>query len=144
VGFSRFWLTWRAARESVLAASSALQGSVSIAAVIVLLALWSLGFCWWVRGLFIFSSARTPRLRASPPLAQRLHRFRCMKTRLMTLPELMMIAGTRVALGAGLGLLLGSRLSDNARRGAGWTLLGLGAVTTIPLAMNVIGKTNHA
>jgi hypothetical protein len=63
-----------------------------------------------------------------------------MKTRLMTLPELGMIAGTRMALGAGLGLLIGSRLNDSARRGAGWALLALGAASTIPLAMNVLGK----
>jgi hypothetical protein len=63
-----------------------------------------------------------------------------MKTRLLTLPEIGMIAGTRMALGAGVGLLLGSRLNQNARRGAGWALLALGAVSTIPLAMNVLGK----
>jgi hypothetical protein len=56
-----------------------------------------------------------------------------MKTRLLTLPEIGMIAGTRMALGAGLGLLIGSRLDENARRGAGWALVAIGAVSTIPL-----------
>jgi hypothetical protein len=77
-------------------------------------------------------------------LAHRVHFSPDMKTRLLTLPEIGLIAGTRMALGAGVGLLLGSRLNDNTRRGAGWALLALGAVTTIPLAMNVLGKANSA
>ena len=66
-----------------------------------------------------------------------------MKTRLLTLPQLFMIAATRVALGAGLGLLLGRKLSDKARRGAGWSLLAVGGVTTIPLAMGVLGSARR-
>lgn len=58
----------------------------------------------------------------------------------MTLPEIMLIGGTRVALGAGIGLLLAERLSDDQRRGAGWALLAVGALSSIPLAMNVLGK----
>ena len=67
-----------------------------------------------------------------------------MKTRLVTLPEIAMIAGTRIALGAGIGLLLGGRLSDKGRRGAGWALLAVGAASTIPLAINVLGKHDRA
>jgi len=67
-----------------------------------------------------------------------------MKTRPLTLPDVMLIGGTRVALGAGLGFLLGSRLNEKMRRGAGWALLAVGALTTIPLAINVIGKSNNA
>jgi hypothetical protein len=63
-----------------------------------------------------------------------------MQERSLTLPELVLIAGTRVALGAGIGLLLGDRLSRDGRKGAGWALLGLGVVTTIPLVMGVLGK----
>jgi hypothetical protein len=59
-------------------------------------------------------------------------------TRWVTLPELFLIAGTRVALGAGIGLLVAERLSDQQRRAVGWTLLGVGAITTIPLAANVL------
>jgi len=58
----------------------------------------------------------------------------------VSLPELALIAGTRVALGAGLGLLLGDRLPPDQRRGVGWALLLLGAATTIPLAFEVLGK----
>jgi hypothetical protein len=57
----------------------------------------------------------------------------------ITLPELALIAGTRAALGAGIGLLLADRLDPGQRRAAGWTLLLLGAATTIPLAFEVLG-----
>jgi len=57
----------------------------------------------------------------------------------ITLPELALIAGTRAALGAGLGLLLADRLSDEQRKGVGWTLVAIGAITTIPLAFEVLG-----
>ena len=62
-----------------------------------------------------------------------------MKETRVTLPELALIAGTRVALGAGLGLLLADRLPADQRRAIGWTLLGLGALTTVPLALEVLG-----
>jgi hypothetical protein len=58
----------------------------------------------------------------------------------MTIPELMLIAGTRVALGAGIGLLISERLSKDQRRGAGWALLGVGALTTIPILRGVLAK----
>jgi hypothetical protein len=57
----------------------------------------------------------------------------------ITLPELGMIAGTRAALGAGLGLLLADRLDDRQRKAVGWTLFLFGAVSTIPLAIEVLG-----
>ena len=58
----------------------------------------------------------------------------------ITLPELGLIAGTRGALGAGIGLLLADRLNPDQRRAVGWTLLLVGALTTIPLALEVLGK----
>jgi len=63
-----------------------------------------------------------------------------MQQRGLTIPELILIAGTRVALGAGLGLLIGDKLQRDVRKGAGWALLGVGVVTTIPLVMGVLGK----
>lgn len=63
-----------------------------------------------------------------------------MQERRITLPELGLIAGTRVALGAGLGLLLASRLDVDRRRAVGWTLLLVGVVSTVPLALEVLGK----
>lgn len=58
----------------------------------------------------------------------------------LTLPELALIAGTRGLLGAGVGLLLADRLSAEQRRAVGWTLVGIGALSSIPLAMEVFGN----
>lgn len=59
----------------------------------------------------------------------------------LTLPELALIAGTRVLLGAGIGLLLGDRLDEDRRKAVGWTALAVGVLSTIPLGINVINKT---
>lgn len=58
----------------------------------------------------------------------------------LSVTDLILIAGTRVALGVGIGLLLSDRLNRDQRRAAGLALLGVGAATTIPLAISVIGK----
>ena len=63
-----------------------------------------------------------------------------MKERSLTVPEIMLIGGTRIALGAGIALLLAQRLNDDQRRGAGWALLAVGALSSIPLIINVLGK----
>ncbi len=47
----------------------------------------------------------------------------------LTVPELGLIAGTHAALGAGLALLLGDRLTPEQRRTVGWTLFAVGIVT---------------
>ena len=67
-----------------------------------------------------------------------------MKETSLSLPDIFLIAGTRVALGAGLGLLLARRLSESARKGAGAALLAVGALSTIPLALNVFGRRKQA
>jgi hypothetical protein len=58
----------------------------------------------------------------------------------LTIPEIALFAGTRVALGAGIGLLLARRFSRDERKGAGWALFGFGALTTIPLVIGLAGK----
>lgn len=63
-----------------------------------------------------------------------------MKKSDLTLPEIALIAGTRGMLGAGAGLLLADRLSDNQRKAVGWTLLAVGLISTIPLAIEVLSK----
>jgi hypothetical protein len=60
----------------------------------------------------------------------------------LTITEILLIAGTRVALGAGIGLLLSGRLNDDQRKAAGVALALIGGLTTIPLAINVISKTD--
>src|SRR6266581_8583401 len=60
--------------------------------------------------------------------------------RKLSIAEIMLIAGTRVALGVGIGLLLSSRLNNDQRKAAGLALALVGGLTTIPLALGVIGK----
>ncbi|HMF55489.1 MAG TPA: hypothetical protein VK619_03955 [Pyrinomonadaceae bacterium] len=63
-----------------------------------------------------------------------------MKKRGLTIPEIILIGGTRAALGAGLGLLLSGRLNQDQRRAIGWTLFLVGAISTIPLGISVLAK----
>ena len=63
-----------------------------------------------------------------------------MKERRLTLPEIGLIGGTRAALGAGLALLLSDKLNDDQRKAVGWTLFLVGAISTLPLAINVLGR----
>jgi len=60
--------------------------------------------------------------------------------RRLNIAEIMLIAGTRVALGAGIGLLLSSRLTKDQSKAAGLALAIFGGLTTIPLALGVIGQ----
>jgi hypothetical protein len=66
-----------------------------------------------------------------------------MKEAHISLPELALIAGTRGALGFGLGLLLADRWSVEQRRGIGWGLFLVGLVSTIPLAFEVFGRSQE-
>lgn len=61
-----------------------------------------------------------------------------MKSRTITLPSLGLIAAPRAALGAGIALLVGERLGRKPRRAVGWTLLGVGVLTTFPLIAGVL------
>ncbi len=54
----------------------------------------------------------------------------------VTLPELALIVGTRAMFGAGLALLFADKLPKDQQKAIGWTLTIVGAVTTIPLAIN--------
>lgn len=63
-----------------------------------------------------------------------------MKKAELTLPEIALIGGTRGMLGAGIALLLAGKLDQRQRKAIGWTLFLVGAVSTIPLAMEVLGK----
>jgi hypothetical protein len=62
----------------------------------------------------------------------------------ITGPQLVLIAATRGMLGAGIGLLAAGRLRDEHRRLVGKILLGIGAASTIPLAMRVFRARNGA
>ena len=52
--------------------------------------------------------------------------YMALTRRAVTIPEVMLIAGTRVALGVGLGLLISDWLNKDQRQAAGWALLGVG------------------
>jgi hypothetical protein len=58
----------------------------------------------------------------------------------LSMPEVALIAGTRVALGAGLALLLAGRLSREQRKAAGTALTLVGVISTVPILMEVLGK----
>ena len=57
------------------------------------------------------------------------------------LHELAFVAATRGMAGAGLGLLLGDFLKPETRKTVGWTLLALGALTTVPIAVSLIRRS---
>jgi hypothetical protein len=63
-----------------------------------------------------------------------------MKKADLTLPEIALIAGTRGMLGAGIALLLAGKLNQGQRKAVGWTLFLVGAISTVPLMMEVLGK----
>jgi hypothetical protein len=60
------------------------------------------------------------------------------------IPEIGLIAGTRAALGIGIGLLLADRLSREQRRAAGLALVAVGVLTTFPLVADVLGRRRYA
>jgi hypothetical protein len=66
-----------------------------------------------------------------------------MKELPVTLPEIAMVAGTRAILGVGLGLLLADRLPESQRKAVGWTLFLTGAVITVPLVLEALGKAHE-
>ena len=63
-----------------------------------------------------------------------------MRKSILTIPEIGLIGVTRVALGAGLALLLADKLDRKERRAAGWALFLIGVVTTVPLVLHVLSQ----
>ena len=67
-----------------------------------------------------------------------------MKTYNVSVPEIGIVAATRGMAGAGAGLLLANYLRADTRRAIGWTLLTIGALTTIPILMALLGEREPA
>jgi hypothetical protein len=67
-----------------------------------------------------------------------------MKTVSLPLPRFAFVLGTRAALAAGIGLLAAGKLPTERRRAIGAILVAIGAVTTVPAAMSVIGSIKRA
>src|SRR5215471_1253212 len=63
-----------------------------------------------------------------------------MEDRKLMLPDIALIASTRAILGVGIGLLISSKLNADQRRAVGWSLVGVGVVTTVPLVMKLFGR----
>jgi len=62
----------------------------------------------------------------------------------VSFPQLGLIAATRGMAGAGIGLLLADKLGRERRQAVGWTLLAVGALTTIPLVLQLIGESRKS
>ena len=67
-----------------------------------------------------------------------------MMERNITLPDLVLWTGTRVALGVGVGLLVSRGVTKDAMKAAGIALTVVGGLTTIPLAIAMLGKKNSS
>jgi hypothetical protein len=57
------------------------------------------------------------------------------------LHELAFVAATRGLGGAGLGLLAADLFEPETRKTVGWTLLALGALSTVPIAVSLMRRS---
>ena len=62
------------------------------------------------------------------------------KRRNVALADIALIAATRGALGFGAGLLLADKFGGDLRKVVGWSLFLAGALSTIPIALHVLGR----
>jgi len=63
-----------------------------------------------------------------------------MKKAGLTIPEIGMIAGTRLICGVGIALLFADKMTEKNRKKLGWAMFLIGAISTIPLAIDVFSK----
>jgi hypothetical protein len=59
---------------------------------------------------------------------------------ILTPPLLAFVVGTRAALAFGLGLLVADRIPPERRRAVALILISVGAATTVPAAMGILGS----
>lgn len=55
----------------------------------------------------------------------------------LSVPEIVIVGATRGALGAGVALLLADLMKPSQRKAVGWTLFAVGALSTIPIAIEL-------
>jgi len=67
-----------------------------------------------------------------------------MTTLALKMPTLGFVVVTRALLGVGIGLLVADRLPPDRRRTVGLTLVGIGAVTTVPAIAAVLGSRQRS
>ena len=58
----------------------------------------------------------------------------------ISLPELVLVAATRGAIGVGVGLMISNAISRKKRKAIGLPLFVGGLLSTIPIAMRIFGK----
>lgn len=58
-------------------------------------------------------------------------------------PSFFFIVATRALLGAGVGLLVSDKLPRRKRKAVGATLVGLGALTTVPALFALFGRDSN-
>jgi hypothetical protein len=58
----------------------------------------------------------------------------------VTVPELVLVAVTRGAIGFGAGLLLADKFKQPRRKAVGWSLFLSGLASTVPIALHLFGK----
>lgn len=63
-----------------------------------------------------------------------------MRSVTLPLPQLALLVATRAMAAAGVALLLSDRLRRDQRQSVGLTLVAVGALTTLPLAVEVISS----
>ena len=61
----------------------------------------------------------------------------------LSVPEMIFVALTRGMAGAGIGLLAADLVRPDARKPVGWTLIAIGAITTLPIAATLIGRARR-
>ena len=65
------------------------------------------------------------------------------KTISLKVPEVGFIAGTRFALGMGVGLLAAGKMDRHKRERVGWSLVAAGVVSTVLIAKRIISRTKR-
>jgi hypothetical protein len=60
----------------------------------------------------------------------------------LNIPQLVLVGATRGMIGAGAGLLIADRMRRDRRKTIGWALLAVGALSTIPIALITLRRSD--